>query len=450
MNRNGVFRRVRWLARLVVGAGLALLIASPGFADNATPTVYALPTSGTVDQVMAGYVRDGISKAQREGATAVLIELNTPGGDLNAMRDIVTTLLTSPLPVITWVGPDGGRAASAGTFIAMAGNVATMARASNIGAATPIDSSGQNIGSDLQSKILQDTEAILRAISDARSRNYDQAVTAVTDARSFTGPEALSAGLIDGLAQSPAEAVAFANGRTINVGGQQVNLGLENAQIVETDMNPLQSLLHLLADPNIAFILFTLGFYGLLFELWNPNLLTGTLGAISIILAFLGFGSLPLNLGGLLLIGLGIVLFGIDLHITNHGLPTVGGLVCFVLGAGALYTEPSTGAPDISVALPVIVTMAVLTGAFMALIVYVASKTRNVKTAPGLVGSGVLPLAGEVRRPLTPIGSVYAGGEEWTARSADETPLGRGTPVKILRQEGLTLIVENNEGVAGA
>ena len=171
------------------------------------------------------------------------------------------------------------------------------------------------------------------------------------------------------------------------------------------------------------------------------------MGGISIILGFIGSSSLPLNLGGLLLMLLGVLLFAIDLHVTNHGLPTVGGLVCFVLGAGALYNEPGIpGAPDFAVALPVIATMAVITAGFMALIVYTAARTRNLKTAPDLIGSGVLPATGEVRRPLAPLGSVYAGGEEWTARSADERPVDRGTPVRVLRQEGLTLIVEPTEG----
>ena len=163
-----------------------------------------LPTSGIVDQVMAGYLRDGIAKAQDEGAAAVLIELNTPGGDLGATRDIVTSMLNAPLPVIVWVGPSGSRAASAGTFITLAANVATMAPGTNIGAATPIDSSGQNIGGDLATKIMQDTEAELRAIKELRpQRNIDWALTTVTDAKSYTAEEALAAGGVDGIAPAP-------------------------------------------------------------------------------------------------------------------------------------------------------------------------------------------------------------------------------------------------------
>src|SRR3954468_11225446 len=164
------------LIRLCVAAGLALLLVTPTLADDTAPTVYVLPTSGVVDQVMSGYIHDGIDKAQREGAAAALIELNTPGGDLSATRDIVTSLLNAPIPVIVWVGPDGSRAASAGTFITLASHVATMAPNTNIGAATPIDSSGGDIGGDLKNKIMEDTEALLRLISTARGRNYDEAV----------------------------------------------------------------------------------------------------------------------------------------------------------------------------------------------------------------------------------------------------------------------------------
>jgi len=431
----------------MLGFGLVLLLASQALGKEGD-RVYVMPTSGVVDQIMQGYIRDGIAKADREGASAVVIQLNTPGGALDATREIVTTLLNAPLPVIVWVGPDGTRAASAGTFITLAANVAVMAPAANIGAATPIDSSGGDIGEDLKAKVLEDTQALLRSISTKRQRNLETALTTVTEARSFTGDEAVAAGLIDGTANSVSDAIAFAHGRTVNVDGQPVTLDLAGATTSDLPMNPLQTLLHLLADPNIAFILFTLGFYGLLFELQSPNWVTGIMGGIAIILAFIGFGSLPLNVGGLLLIGLAVLLFILEFTVTSHGLLTVGGIVCFVLGAAALYTEPGTPtAPDVSVAWPVIATMTAMTAAFMFLIAAVAVRTRRMTTADGLIGAG-LPTnsLGQVRRPLTPIGSVYAGGEEWTARSADERPLERGTPVRVVRQEGLTLVVEPAEG----
>jgi membrane-bound serine protease (ClpP class) len=447
MNRRWGKSRVRLISRVLFGFGLALLLAGQTFAQD-TKTVYVMPVDGVVDQIMEGYIRDGIAKAEREGATAVVIELDTPGGALDATREIVKTLLNAPLPVIVWVGPGGSRAASAGTFITMASHVATMAPGSNIGAATPIDSSGEDIGEDLRAKILEDTQALLRSISAERDRNLDWALSTVTDARSYTADEAVEQGGVDGTARTLDEAIAFADGRTVNVNGQEVTLDLADATTVDVNMNPLQSLLHLLSDPNIAFILFTLGFYGLLFELQNPNFVTGILGGIAIILAFIGFGSLPLNLAGLLLIGLGIVLFILELTVTSHGLLAIGGIVCFVLGAAALYTEPGTPtAPDVAVAWPVIASMTLVTAAFMALIIIAAVRSRRIGTAEGLIGAGLPSNAmGEVRRPLNPIGSVYAGGEEWTARAVDERTIDRGTPVRVIRTDGLTLVVEPAEG----
>ncbi|MGI8927963.1 MAG: NfeD family protein [Candidatus Limnocylindrales bacterium] len=435
------------MVRVLLGFGLVLMLASQALGKEGD-RVYVMPTSGVVDQIMDGYIRDGIAKAEREGAAAVLIQLDTPGGDLTATHNIVKTLLAAPVPVIVWVGPSSSRAASAGTFITLAANVAVMAPEARIGAATPISGEGQDLEGDLGAKILEDTQALLRIISESRTRNLDWALTTVSESKAYTATEALAAGGIDGTASTVDDAIAFANGRTINLNGTSVTLDLAGATAVDLPMNPLQALLHLLADPNIAFILFTIGFYGLLFELQNPNWVTGILGGIAIILAFIGFGSLPLNVGGLLLIGLAVLLFILEFTVTSHGLLTVGGIVCFVLGAAALYTEPGTPtAPDVSVAWPVIAAMTATTAAFMFLIAAVAIRTRRMTTAEGLIGAG-LPhnSLGQVRRPLTPIGSVYAGGEEWTARSADERPLERGTPVRVVRQEGLTLVVEPAEG----
>jgi len=452
MNRHDGRKKVRLAARLLFGFGLALLLigqASQVLAQG-EKQVYVMPTKGVVDQIMSGYLRDGIAKAARDGAAAVVISLNTPGGDLNATRDIVTTLLNAPVPVIVWVGPAGSRAASAGTFITISSHIATMAPGTNIGAATPIDSSGQDIGSDLRAKILEDTNALLRSIATQRNRNLEWALSTVADAKAYTAEEAVAAGGVDGLANNVNDAIAFANGRTVNVNGTETTLDLTDATAVDLPMNPLQDLLHLISDPNIAFILFTLGFYGLLFELQSPNWVTGILGGIAIILAFIGFGSLPLNIAGLLLIGLGIVLFILELTITSHGLLTIGGIICFVLGAAALYTEPGTPtAPLVTVAPAVILTMTILTGLFALFIVAAAIRSRRMQTAEGLIGATISgTTVGEVRRPLTPIGSVYAGGEEWTARTADEKPLGRGTPVRVIKQDGLTLIVEPSESPA--
>jgi membrane-bound serine protease (ClpP class) len=209
-------------------------------------------------------------------------------------------------------------------------------------------------------------------------------------------------------------------------------------------MNPFQAFLHLLSDPNIAFILFTIGFYGLIFELQNPNFVTGVLGAIALLLAFIGFGSLPLNVAGLLLVVLGLVLLFLETQVASHGLLAIGAAVCVALGAAALYTEPGTPtAPDVAVALPVIAAVVITTAAIGVLVAVVAYRSRHAPQSPVLVGSlRIVGETGKVARPLDPVGSVVAIGEEWTARSTDGRAIPRGVPVRIVRQDGLTLYVE--------
>ncbi|HET7678458.1 MAG TPA: nodulation protein NfeD [Candidatus Limnocylindrales bacterium] len=423
---------------------LGVLLLPFGAARGAQAHVVVLPTTGIVDQVMSGYVREGIARAGQRGAAAVVVKLNTPGGSLDATQAIVSAVLEAPLPVIVWVAPPGGRAASAGTFITLAGHVALMAPGTNIGAASPVGGQGEDIEGTLGDKVLNDAVANITSIAQARGRNVEWAVATVREAKSSPAEEAVAVKAVDGLAADLGAVLAFAHGRQVKVGSGTITLDLAGATSEELAMNPLQAFLHLLADPNIAFILFTLGFYGLLFELQNPNFVTGILGALAIILAFVGFGSLPLNVAGLLLIGLAIVLFALELTVTSHGLLTVAGLVCLALGAAALYTEPGgPTAPNVAVALPVLLTVLLLTGGFMALIVAAAVRSRRMRPSPGLVGTAIpAGTVGEVRLPLGPYGSVYAGGEEWTARTADDQPLPRGTPVRVVRQDGLTIVVE--------
>jgi membrane-bound serine protease (ClpP class) len=414
-------------------------------AADGAPFVSLMPTTGIVDNVMAEYVAGGVSRAAQDGAAAVVIELNTPGGALDATSRITSTLLEAPLPTIVWVAPAGSRAASAGTFITLSAHVALMAEGTNIGAATPISSSGEDIPGSLGQKVRNDAVANITAIAQARGRNVDWAVSTVTEAKSSPAAEAVALGAVDGIANTIDDVLHAASGRTVRVRGQEVTLTLAGAEVRDLAMNPLQAFLHLLSDPNVAFILFTLGFYGLLFELQNPNFVTGILGALAIILAFIGFGSLPLNVGGLLLIGLGIVLFILEATVTSHGLLTVGGLVAFALGASALYTTPGDPtAPNVAVALPLVVGMTIVTALVMALIAVTAVRSRRLATSPALVGADAPQpgTPGEVRRPLAPLGSVYAAGEEWTATSADGRPLERGTKVRIVARDGLVVIVE--------
>jgi membrane-bound serine protease (ClpP class) len=419
-----------------------LLFASG--ARGAGPEVVVLPTTGIVDSSMAKYLEDSITQAETNGVAAVVIKLNTPGGDLISTNAIVGTLLEARVPVIVWVAPAGGFAASAGTFITLAANIALMAPGTSIGAASPISGDGTDIGGTLGEKVKNDAIAKITSIATARHRNVDWAASTVRDARSSPAEEAVQLGAVDGIATTLDEVLAFADGKSVQVAGQSapVTLELTGATVTEQGMNPFLSLIRLLSDPTIALLLFSTGSAGLIAELWSPNFVTGILGALAILLALIGLGTLPLNVGGLLLIVFGIVLFGLELTVTSHGLLGVGGLICFALGASALFTGPADPfEPLVRVAAPTIAVIVATAGVFLILIVFGALSSRRISNATS-VGGLRLGAAGEVRSPLSPLGSVIAAGEEWSARTADGRSLDRGTPIRVIKVDGLTLTVE--------
>lgn len=436
----------RRVARVIYG--LPLLLGLFGLSVGALRgaghgPVVVLTANGIVDNVMAGYISEGVSRAADDGASAAVIRLNTPGGGLEATYEIVGTLLEADLPVIVWVAPAGGRAASAGTFITLAAHVAVMAPGTNIGAASPVLAGGEEIPETLRDKVFNDTIAKIRSIAEERERNVEWAVSTVEKAVSTSANEAVEIGAVDGIAASLDDVLAFADGREVVVNGESVTLELSGRSTEELGMNPFQAFLHLLSDPNIAALLFSVGSLGLIYELMNPNFVTGILGGMAIILAFIGSDSLPLNVAGLLLIGLAMVLFVLELNVVSHGLLSVGGLVSFALGASALYTTPGDPfGPIVEVATPLVAVMTATFGVIMGLVTLAAIRTRRM-AQPGLVGLDVgRGMQGVVRQPLEPLGSIHIAGEEWTARSVDDQPIARGTQVKVVAVDGLTVLVE--------
>ena len=437
------------LMPLLAGMLTFVLAALAGPVRAAGPAaVVVLPTTGDVDGVMFQYLADGIARAQREGAPAVVVELNTPGGRLDSMSQITGAFLEAPIPVIVWVSPAGGRAASAGTFITLAANLSYMAPGTNIGAASPVGSSGEDIGGTLGEKVKNDAIANISAIAQARGRPVDWAVSTVSDATSYSAAQAVAAGAVDGIAPTIADVLAAANGKTVQVaGGRSVTLALAGTSTEVVEMSPFQALFRVLADPNLAFILFVVGILLLVFELGNPNIVTGIAGALALVLAFIGFADLPVNVAGLVIIGFGIVLLLLETQFTSHGVLAIAAAASVAIGAGTLYGNPGMPTvPGVEVALPVIVVMTGLTVAFGVLIAVTAYRTRRMLTSPVLVGS--LRVAGEggvVSTEINPIGTVHAVGEEWTARSQDGRPLARGARVQVVRQDGLTLYVSPAE-----
>lgn len=410
---------------------------------GAGPEVVVLPTTGIVDHTMAKYLADSIASAERRGAAAVVIKLNTPGGELTATNAIVGTLLEARVPIIVWVAPAGGFAASAGTFITLSGNIALMAPGTSIGAASPISGDGTEIPGTLGDKVKNDAIAKITSIANARDRDVEWAVSTVRDARSSPAEEAVAEGAVDGIAGTLEEVLAFANGKTVTVAGNQpVLLNLTGAVTTEQGMNAFLAFFRILADPTIVALLFSTGSIALVAELYSPNFVTGILGALMILLALIGAGTLPLNIGGLLLILLGMVLFGLEVTVTSHGLLGFGGVLCLALGLSFLFTGPSDPfEPLAQVAMPVILVISATGAVLVGLVAFGVIRSRGVGAGKPMIT--VAPgVAGQVRAPLRPFGSVYAAGEEWTARTADGRTLDRGTPVRIIKVDGLTLTVE--------
>ena len=436
-------RRALALAALLLGT-VALAAPAAGAGDHVT----RLRLIGVIDQVNAAYIEEGLRTAADGGAAAVLIEIDSPGGELTSMDRILKAILASSRPVITYVTPNGARAASAATFVTLAGDVAAMAPLTNIGAASVVDSSGNDLPTTLGRKITNDAVARITALAKAHGRNEKWAEDAVRNATSASAENAvaMTPPVVDLIATDTTalfaaiDTGARADGRPYRFQGAPLQ-HLAGLPIRDANMNIGQQFLHLLSDPNIAFILFTIGFYGILSELFHPNLISGSLGAIAIVLAFIGSNSLPLNVGGLLLILLGIGLFVLEVHFTSYGFLAVGGVVCFVLGAFALYTRVD-GTDAVQVGVNPVLVLGALAVSLVYFFIIVRGllqmRRRATSTLPiaALVGAG-----GTAQTLLAPSGIAYAAGEAWSARSRSGK-IRAGTPVRVVAVEGLELIVE--------
>jgi membrane-bound serine protease (ClpP class) len=425
---------------------LAGLVASSVAAGE--EPVAQVELTGVIDQVNASYVEEGIEAAAASGAVAVLIEIDSPGGELTSTDRIVKAILNSPIPVITWVTPSGAQAASAATFITLAGDVAAMAPQTTIGAASVVGSGGEDLPETLASKITNDLVAEIRELAEAHNRNADWAESAVRDAASIGSADAveLEPPVVDILAGTTDELFAAidtgerADGYPYTFEGEPLPT-LSGRELMPISMNVGQQLLHILSDPNIAFLLFTIGFYGILAELFHPNFFSGIVGAIAIVLAFIGSNSLPLNVGGLVLIAIGIGLFALELVVSSYGLLTVAGIVALVLGASALYTGvDGTDAVQVQVDPWLIGIPIVLAVGLIALVArgMVDIRRRAAPTQPMLALVGV---AGTAETPIAPTGIAQAQGESWSAR-VRQGVIRPGEALKVVGVEGLELIVE--------
>lgn len=413
------------------------------------PEVVVVPTSGVVDDVMADHVAGAIHRAESDGAAAVIIQLDTPGGSSAAMQRIVE-LLNAKVPTIVWVGPRGAKAASAGTFITLSANLAYMAPSTNIGAASPVASNGQDIatvyGQTEADKTMQDAIKSIKSIAqDRHPLAVDWAVTTVQNAQSYTADEALTAEAINGEASSLNDVLNAADGQTVTTSAGSIVVHTKGASIVTVNEDIVQSVLHTLDDPNIAFILLVIGVLLIGIEFFHPTLLMGMLGALCLALAFYGFGNLPLNVLGVILVVLGIAMIVLEPNVPSHGILTIGGICVFVVGGVAFYGSPGPYLPAETVAWPIIGLMAAAAAAYGLLLVGTLMRLRHqpLPVGLGLVGMDkIVGQLGEVQADLVPVGTVYVAGEAWSAKMKDGSSVERGTKIKVVGQEGLTLIVE--------
>jgi membrane-bound serine protease (ClpP class) len=439
-------RRPRLPLGLLAIASLALLATTAGAkrltdhggvpASFGQGRVLVMRLEGPVSPITAGALIHSVDRAEQQSYEALVIEIDTPGGLESSMRDMVKRELVSKVPIITWVTPSGARAASAGVFVVMAADVAAMSPATNIGAATPINLQG-GMDSTLARKVTNDAAAFARTVASQRGRNSEWAEQAVRSAVAVDDSEAVALHVVDFRAATMAELLALADGRTWRRGDERRVLHVRGLPTDRIESDFRQRLLALIADPNVAYILMMLGFYGLLFELQNPgSILPGVVGGICIILALLAFSTLPVNYAGIALIVLAIVFFIAEIKVTSHGLLAAGGVLSLILGSIILF-ERGGGGGGPRLSWGVIAAATLTTSAFFMLIVGAGVRAQRRRVTTG--AQGMLGVHGIVTERLEPEGRVQVKGEYW--RAVSSTPLDPGIEVEVTGVDGLLLRV---------
>ncbi len=399
-------------------------------------TVVVIEVDGTIVPVVAQYIERGVALAEDTGATALVIQLNTPGGLLTSTEDIVGTILNADVPVVTYVSPSGAWAASAGTFITLASHVAAMAPGTTIGAATPVSSGGEEIPEDQLKKVTEFSAKWMRTIAEKRGRNMDEAELAVTESKSFTDSDALEANIIDLRSDTLSDLLQEIDGTSIELAsGRSVVLETAGAAVEIRDMTLFERLLHTITDPNVAYILFTLATIGLVTEISSPGLIIpGVVGGICLILAFYALGVLDANFGGMALMIFAIGLFVAEYFTPTFGILTAGGVASLVVGSLILFS----GTPGIQVDRGLIVAVAIGATAFSVFVVGAIIKGQRRQKATGT--EGMVGKTAVARTPLRPRGTVLAEGELWTAE-VNEGEVAPGEELVIERVERMLLRV---------
>jgi membrane-bound serine protease (ClpP class) len=438
-------------SRYIRVAALMILVAlfiypfesTPASAETGRP-VAVLTVEGTIDTWISSYVQRGIRLAERERAETLLILLNTPGGTLNSMQDVTTSLLNASVPIVVYVYPSGAWAGSAGAFVCMAANIAAMAPGTTIGAAHPVTSTGADIGPDERAKVTNFSISAIESIAEQRGHNAEWAARAVSESLAATAGEALDLRVVDVVAENIDDLLAQIDGRTVSTVSGQVSLQTQNSVLVYHDMNLSERFFHTLVDPNVALMLLSIGLLAISVELYHPgSVFPGAVGAVCLILALVALGNLAANWGAVVLIVLAVVCFLLDIKVSGFGL-TIAGAVMFVLGGLLLYTRatPSTWtAPQVSASPAVVLSLAGVTAGLFAFVLGAAVHSLH---GPVLTGrEALMGLTGVAVSVLSPVGQVRVRGELWSARSQDGT-IPEGALIRIVGIEGLHILVKRD------
>ncbi len=429
------------LLRIFLFFGVLLIGFAGTVAQAAVPSVHVLKVDGTIVPVVADYLDRGISDAEKANATVCVIELNTPGGLLDTTEIIVQRIMNAHVPVAVYVSPKGAWAASAGTFITLSGHIAAMTPGTTIGAAHPVAGGGEEMDETQMQKVVEFSSQWIRTIAEERDRNMEEAGLAVTESKSFSDTDALAANLIDLRAESLDDLIRQIDGMTVRLAsGAETTIDTSGHTVTRNEMSFIERFLLAISDPNIAYILMSVGSIGIMAELYNPGaIFPGVIGAICLLMAFYSLGVLEANIGGILLIVLAVGLFIAEFFTTTFGILTAGGITALVLGSLLLFPD---NAPLFRVNPWLIGIVSVLFAGFVFFILYKVVGTRKRQPATGweeLIGKPA-----KVVVPLSPEGQVLFRGERWKAISKQGT-IEADEQVIINKVENLMLYVSRKE-----
>ena len=440
------------IAVTLVFLGFGLLVFAPvrAMAQYEDPHVALVSIDGAIDRLSARFLSRGIRQASSSGAQLVVVTLDTPGGFLSSTRDMVVSMLSAEIPVAVYVSPPGARAASAGTFITAAANFAVMAPGTNIGAASPIAAGGADLPETLAKKINEDTRAFIRSIAVARGRNSQALEETVTIARSYSAAEAIELNVVDIIAADLADLLVQLDGRTAQTASGPVVLRTKNADVREIKRTLLEMFLGVLADPNLAFVLLTIGGLGILAEFLTPGFIgPGVVGAIALALAFLGMGQLSVNWIGAGLILFAMVLFFLEAQEAGIGIFGIGGVISFLVGAfllfGGYFSTPDISEPGSGVSLWLIGGFGGGMGVVLATFLYLLRPTGSSTGDYSRSGQGPASQVAVVVSDLDPMGKVRIGEEEWDATTDLQGAIPEGEEVRVLEAYGGVLKVARKE-----